>query len=188
MSMNHIKDGNSYDVVVIGGGPAGATVATLLTRGGLRVAVFEREHFPRFHVGESLLPANLPIFDRLGCHGFHLLAHAGLPSRMPHYLDRCQHASCRLPSRSTSDGPPPGCADRNGNGSYDSGEGLPGVTVTPSQGRYYAITSSSGGFVIPSPAIGGAIALTADGGGLQSPVRRKLTLTANNVKMDFVLP
>jgi flavin-dependent dehydrogenase len=68
MSMNHIKDGNSYDVVVIGGGPAGATVATLLTRGGLRVAVFEREHFPRFHVGESLLPANLPIFDRLGCH------------------------------------------------------------------------------------------------------------------------
>jgi len=68
MSMHHIKDGNSYDVVVIGGGPAGATVATLLTRGGLRVAVFEREHFPRFHVGESLLPANLPIFDHLGCH------------------------------------------------------------------------------------------------------------------------
>jgi hypothetical protein len=78
--------------------------------------------------------------------------------------------------------------DRNGNGSYDPGEGLPGVTVTPSQGRYYAITSSSGGFAIPSPAIGGAITLTADGGGLQSPVRRKLTLTANNVKMDFVLP
>lgn len=57
-----------YDVAVIGGGPAGATVATLLVKGGLRVIVFEREHFPRFHVGESLLPANLPIFDRLGCH------------------------------------------------------------------------------------------------------------------------
>src|SRR5215813_12453746 len=68
MSMNHTKDGNSYDVVVIGGGPAGATVATLLTRGGLRVAVFEREQFPRFHVGESLLPANVPLFERLGCH------------------------------------------------------------------------------------------------------------------------
>jgi flavin-dependent dehydrogenase len=68
-------DGNSFDVVVIGGGPAGATVATLLTQGGLRVAVFEREHFPRFHVGESLLPANLRIFDRLGCH--HTLRQAG---------------------------------------------------------------------------------------------------------------
>jgi flavin-dependent dehydrogenase len=43
-------------------------VATLLTRAGLRVAVFERDTFPRFHVGESLLPANLPLFDRLGCH------------------------------------------------------------------------------------------------------------------------
>jgi len=78
--------------------------------------------------------------------------------------------------------------DKNGNGAYDPGEGLPGVTIAPSQGRYYAVTSSSGGFVIPSPAIGGAISLTADGGGLQSPVRRKLTLTANNVKMDFALP
>lgn len=69
-------DGNVYDVIVVGGGPAGSTIATLLTRGGLRVAVFEQEHFPRFHVGESLLPANLPIFDRLGCH--ELLRQAGV--------------------------------------------------------------------------------------------------------------
>jgi flavin-dependent dehydrogenase len=55
-------------VVVIGGGPAGATVATLLAQAGLQVAVFERTAFPRFHIGESLLPANLPIFDRLACH------------------------------------------------------------------------------------------------------------------------
>jgi flavin-dependent dehydrogenase len=61
-------DGNVFDVVVIGGGPAGSTVATLLTQGGLRVGVFERESFPRFHIGESLLPANLRIFDRMGCH------------------------------------------------------------------------------------------------------------------------
>ena len=61
-------DQQPYDVAVIGGGPAGSTVATLLVQQGLRVIVLEREQFPRFHVGESLLPANLPIFDRLGCH------------------------------------------------------------------------------------------------------------------------
>ncbi|HEV8440834.1 MAG TPA: tryptophan 7-halogenase, partial [Methylomirabilota bacterium] len=65
-----------YDVLVIGGGPGGATTATLLARSGLSVVVVEREVFPRFHVGESLLPANLPVLDRLGvlqrvrAHGF----------------------------------------------------------------------------------------------------------------------
>ncbi len=57
-----------FDVLVVGGGPGGSTVATCLVQAGLRVACFERERFPRFHVGESLLPANLPIFDRLGVH------------------------------------------------------------------------------------------------------------------------
>lgn len=56
----------SYDVAVVGGGPGGATTAAFLARAGLGVALFERERYPRFHVGESLLPAALPLLERLG--------------------------------------------------------------------------------------------------------------------------
>jgi flavin-dependent dehydrogenase len=54
------------DVLVIGGGPAGATAAALLAEAGHRVALLEKARHPRFHIGESLLPANLPLFRRLG--------------------------------------------------------------------------------------------------------------------------
>ena len=51
-----------YDVAIIGGGPAGSTAAALLARAGRRVVLFEREKFPRFHIGESLLPFSMKAF------------------------------------------------------------------------------------------------------------------------------
>ena len=54
------------DVLVVGGGPAGSTIAALLAQKGRHVVILEKAHFPRFHIGESLLPLNLPLFDRLG--------------------------------------------------------------------------------------------------------------------------
>src|ERR1700752_2192766 len=55
----------SNDVVVIGGGPAGSTVSTPLAQQGCRVRLFERERFPRFHIGESLIPETYWVLKRL---------------------------------------------------------------------------------------------------------------------------
>src|SRR5262245_44732789 len=53
------------DVIVIGGGPAGSTVSTLMAQQGLKVELFERERFPRFHIGESLIPETYWVLERL---------------------------------------------------------------------------------------------------------------------------
>ena len=61
-----MSTGNSYDVVVIGGGPGGATTATLVADAGHKVLLVERGRFPRFHIGESLMPETYWTFERLG--------------------------------------------------------------------------------------------------------------------------
>ena len=57
---------DSWDLIVIGGGPAGTTVAAIAARGGMRVLLLEADVHPRVHVGESLLPGIMPILDRMG--------------------------------------------------------------------------------------------------------------------------
>jgi uncharacterized protein YkwD len=77
-------------------------------------------------------------------------------------------------------------ADANGNGAYDLGEGLAGVTITTSNGAYYTTTTASGGYTLPLPSGSGTLTITASGGGLGAP--RVATITygnATNVKVDF---
>lgn len=66
MTVSATSSAETCDVIVVGGGPAGSTMATLLAREGRRVVMLEKEHHPRFHIGESLLPANVKLLEQLG--------------------------------------------------------------------------------------------------------------------------
>jgi flavin-dependent dehydrogenase len=55
-----------FDIVIVGGGPAGSTAGTLLAQQGWNVAIFEKDQYPRFKIGESLLPGSLCTFERMG--------------------------------------------------------------------------------------------------------------------------
>jgi flavin-dependent dehydrogenase len=63
---DHLQPPPASDVIVVGGGPAGCAAATFLAQRGWSVTLLEKDHHPRFHIGESLLPMNLPILQRLG--------------------------------------------------------------------------------------------------------------------------
>jgi len=60
------SESRAFDVIVIGGGPSGSAAATRLTQRGHRVLLLEKEQFPRFHIGESLLPCSMPLIEQLG--------------------------------------------------------------------------------------------------------------------------
>ncbi|MDM0075868.1 NAD(P)/FAD-dependent oxidoreductase [Variovorax sp. J2P1-59] len=81
------------DVLVIGGGPAGSTIATLLAQEGRRVVLLEKDHHPRFHIGESLLPGNVELFEKLGVR--EQVAKIGMPKFgiefVPPDLDYCSY-------------------------------------------------------------------------------------------------
>src|SRR5271170_38724 len=61
-----LTNGKPYDAIVIGGGPAGSTAASTLAMKGRKVVLLEREKFPRYHIGESLLPYGYGTLERLG--------------------------------------------------------------------------------------------------------------------------
>src|ERR1017187_3939587 len=66
MSEGSTNGHGRYDAIVIGGGPAGSTAAAILAQKGRRVVLLEKEKFPRYHIGESLLPYGYFVLERLG--------------------------------------------------------------------------------------------------------------------------
>src|SRR5215831_17660038 len=60
------KQSNNYDVIVMGGGPAGSSISSILAREGCSVVLFEKEEFPRHHIGESLMTDTYWTFKRMG--------------------------------------------------------------------------------------------------------------------------
>jgi hypothetical protein len=75
--------------------------------------------------------------------------------------------------------------DNNNNGFYDVGEGVPGVTITPNKGNFYAVTSTSGGYAIPMTNVSGSVSVTASGAGIGGSATKNVSFSGQNVKLDF---
>ncbi len=96
---------NTYDVIVVGGGPAGSTIASILAREGLSVVLFEKEEFPRHHIGESLMTDTYWTFQRMGLleklkaspfvhkYSVQFANHAGKESRPFYFFEAIHHES-----------------------------------------------------------------------------------------------
>ncbi len=82
---------------IIGGGPGGGVTAATLARRGHEVHLFEAEVFPRFHIGESLLPCNLPIYEALGISREVFRAHSYLPKLGAHFEHAESGRTVRFP-------------------------------------------------------------------------------------------
>jgi flavin-dependent dehydrogenase len=160
-----------FDVVIVGGGPAGSTAGTLLAKQGWNVALFEKEKFPRFKIGESLLPGSLRTFERMGVkekidradvvikHGGKIVSACGTRSNQFLFCDvfRCKYPTAYHVERSMFDqllrdhAAESGCRVSQGVAVKDAAFDDDGVTVQTSTGsvraRYLIDCSGRNGVV-----------------------------------------
>jgi len=147
-----------FDVVIVGGGPAGSTAGTLLAKHGWNVAIFEKERFPRFKIGESLLPGSIRTFERMGVkekidkadvivkHGGKIVSACGTRSNRFLFCDvfRCKYPTAYHVERSMFDqllldhAAESGCLVSQGVAVTDAAFDNDGVAVQTSNGSFRA--------------------------------------------------